>query len=261
MNARCKTPRDMLSDDLRAALAGVQTVEQFKSWTRSHLRALLPHGALICGLGHLHAGGVGLDYLALVDYPPEHIESIRNRMGAIDSPIVRRWLSTQQPVYFDADNPWPDTPAVWLNSFRRHRMQNVIAHAQYDRVRCVGTYHSLYRMPLQNGDVDMYIQALRTLVPVMHEALCRAIDKEIKSPSLGIMLADMNERELQVIHWLRLGKTNAEIANQVNLSKNTVKHYVTAILGKLGVSNRTQLVRFLSELESRQAPGSGTRLL
>lgn len=258
MNARCT---DTLIDDLFTVLAEVQTVDQFKSWTRSHLRVVLPHGALICGLGHLHAGGVGLDYVVLVDSPPEHIESIRNRIGAIDSPIVRRWLTTQQPVYFDADNPWPDTPAVWLNSFRRHRMQNVIAHAQYDRVRCVGTYHSIYRMPLQEGDVDLYFEILRTLVPVMHEALCRAIDKVIKSPPLGNMLADMNERERRVIHWLRLGKTNAEIANQVNLSKNTVKHYVTAILDKLQVSNRTQLVRFLSELESRQEPGPGTRLL
>lgn len=260
MNARCKAPAARLDDNLLLALAEIETIEQFKSWTCNHLRAVLPHGALISGLGHLHAGGVGLDYLVLVDYPPEHIESIRNRMGAIDSPIVRRWLSTQQPVYFNADNPWPDTPEVWLTSFRRHHMQNVFAHAQYDHVRCVGTYHSIYRVPLQDGDIDMYIETLRTLVPGMHEALCRAIDHIVTPPS-KTTFADMTERERRVLHWLRLGKTNAEIAEQVSLSRNTVKHHVTNILDKLGVSNRAQLVRHLSELEARPEPGPGPRLL
>ena len=105
-----------MDDRLLNSLAIVGTADEFKTWTRTHLRPALPHGALICGLGHLHAGGVSLDYLVTVDYPTEHIEAIRNRAGAIDTPILRRWLLTQQPVVFDADAPWPETPKVWLDS-------------------------------------------------------------------------------------------------------------------------------------------------
>ena len=71
----------------------------------------------------------------------------------------------------------------------------------------------------------------------------------------------MTGRERQVVHWLRLGKTNAQIAELVNQSENTVKHHVSNVFGKLGVSNRAQLVRCLADLESQQAPGTGTRLL
>ena len=248
-----------MNDRLFRSLGSVRTVEEFKSWTRKELRLVLPHGALICGLGHLHAGGVGLDYLVMVDYPTEHIEAIRNRAGAIDTPILRRWLMTQEPVYFDADAPWPDTPKVWLDSFRRHRMQNVLAHAVYDSERCVGTYHSVYRLPAWPD--RRAVETLRTLVPALHGTLCRVIGQAAAGKSLGVVYAAMSERERRVIHWLRLGKTNAQIAELVSLSENTVKHYLTGIFDKLGVENRAQLVRHLAEIETGPASGLGTRLL
>lgn len=246
-------------DELRRSLDSVGTVDEFKSWTRDALRPALPHGALICGLGHLHAGGVSLDYLVMVDYPTDHIEAIRNRVGAIDTPILRRWLTTQAPVYFDADEPWPETPKVWLDSFRRHRMQNVLAHALYDHARCVGTYHSVYRLPAKPD--SHCVETLTALVPAMHEALCRAVEQAEAAESLGIEMPAMSERERRVIHWLRLGKTNAQIAELVHLSENTIKHYVSKLFERIGVANRAQLVRRLAELETQHLPGSNTRLL
>src|SRR6266566_1271979 len=153
-----------MSELLADSAGSVVTIDDFKVWTKTHLRAVLPHGSLICGLGHLHAGGVGLDYLLTVDYPLEHIHSIRNKAGAIDTPILRRWLETQQPVSFDASQPWPETPQKWLESFCRYGLRNVVADAKYDRERCVGTYHSLYQIP---GTPDRrYIDTLRELVPL-----------------------------------------------------------------------------------------------
>lgn len=248
-----------MNDKLLHTLAAVRTVEDFKTWSRAELRLVLPHGALICGLGHLHAGGVGLDFLVTVDYPTEHIEAIRNRAGAIDTPILRRWLQTQQPVYFNADQPWPDTPPVWLASFRHHRLQNVVADACYDHVRCVGTYHSLYRIP-ETPDRD-YIDTLRALVPALHETLYRIIEQGRHPQPLGLVVSTLSGRERQVIDWLKLGKTNAEIGQLIELSENTVKHHVTRVFDKLGVANRAQLVRCLAELETRHTPGLGTRLL
>jgi DNA-binding CsgD family transcriptional regulator len=248
-----------MNDKLRSSLDSVATVEEFKDWTRSQLRPVLPHGALISGLGHLHAGGVGLDYLVTVDCPMGHLEAIRNRVGAIDTPILRRWLMTQEPVYFDADQPWPDTPEVWLNSFRRHGLQNVLADAIYDRDRCVGTYHSIYRMPAAPD--RQAVNTLHALVPALHETLCRVIERASGIAMPGPTLPDLSARERGIIHWLRLGKTNAQIADLVHLSESTVKHYLTEIFDRLGVANRAQLVRCLAEQESRRAPRSDTRLL
>jgi DNA-binding NarL/FixJ family response regulator len=54
-------------------------------------------------------------------------------------------------------------------------------------------------------------------------------------------LADLlSEREMDVLRLLARGLSNAEIANRLYLSPGTVRNYVSAILSKLGVADRTQ---------------------
>lgn len=50
----------------------------------------------------------------------------------------------------------------------------------------------------------------------------------------------LSDRELSILGLLARGSTNKEIAAALHLAEGTVKNYVTAILGKLGVSDRTQ---------------------
>jgi NarL family two-component system response regulator LiaR len=51
---------------------------------------------------------------------------------------------------------------------------------------------------------------------------------------------DLSEREREVLGLLARGMTNAEIARQLYLSEGTVRNYVSAILAKLDVPDRTQ---------------------
>ena len=46
-------------------------------------------------------------------------------------------------------------------------------------------------------------------------------------------------RELQVLAFLILGKTNREIGKELHISESTVKSHLSFIFAKLGVSNRT----------------------
>lgn len=50
----------------------------------------------------------------------------------------------------------------------------------------------------------------------------------------------LSEREQEILRFLSLGLSNREIAGRLNLAEGTVKNYVTAILQKLGVRDRTQ---------------------
>lgn len=52
--------------------------------------------------------------------------------------------------------------------------------------------------------------------------------------------ADLSPRELEVLRLLSQGHTNAEIAEQLYLTRGTVRNYVSAILAKLGVEDRPQ---------------------
>ena len=58
---------------------------------------------------------------------------------------------------------------------------------------------------------------------------------------------DLSPREQEVLALLALGRTNAEIGEQLFLSVDTVKTYVRRVFAKLGVNNRTQAAMHAAE--------------
>lgn len=55
---------------------------------------------------------------------------------------------------------------------------------------------------------------------------------------------DLTEREMLVLYEVQLGKTNAEIAQSLNLSEKTARNYVSTLLEKLHLSNRIELATY-----------------
>jgi DNA-binding NarL/FixJ family response regulator len=68
---------------------------------------------------------------------------------------------------------------------------------------------------------------------VMQQAVAGTVTSEAPSEPLS-------ERELQVLQLLSQGYSNPEIAQRLHLARGTVRNYVSSILQKLGVSDRTQ---------------------
>jgi DNA-binding CsgD family transcriptional regulator len=62
-------------------------------------------------------------------------------------------------------------------------------------------------------------------------------------PSTLANPAGLTRRELEVLALLAEGRSNADIAAELFRSPKTVEHHVSAILAKLGASNRTEAVR------------------
>ena len=51
---------------------------------------------------------------------------------------------------------------------------------------------------------------------------------------------DLTKREEDILRLVAQGKSNKEIANDLKLQEKTVKHYMTAIMGKLHARNRVE---------------------
>ncbi len=56
--------------------------------------------------------------------------------------------------------------------------------------------------------------------------------------------SELNERELKILDLIAEGMTNREIGAQLYLSEKTVKHHVSDILAKLGMSRRVEAAAF-----------------
>ena len=56
--------------------------------------------------------------------------------------------------------------------------------------------------------------------------------------------AELTNQEMQVLQLVSEGKTNREIAEALYLGEGTARHYVSNILGKLGVANRAEAAAY-----------------
>ncbi len=103
------------------------------------------------------------------------------------------------------------------------------------------------------GDEHAARRALSTLRKLGATAAAKAFAREraargarlVRGPRRSTLTnpAGLTRREQEVLEQLATGATNAQIAAAFHLSERTVGHHVSAILGKLGASNRLAAVQ------------------
>ncbi|MFB5191903.1 response regulator transcription factor [Alicyclobacillus fastidiosus] len=69
------------------------------------------------------------------------------------------------------------------------------------------------------------------------------IDRLLSSNMIDYSVHDkmLTERERQIVHLVRAGRTNAEIARDLYISENTVKSHISRLFKKLGITRRRDL--------------------
>ncbi|MGW2590299.1 response regulator transcription factor [Streptomyces sp. NPDC001515] len=56
-------------------------------------------------------------------------------------------------------------------------------------------------------------------------------------------LAELSQREIEVLRWVAEGISNRQISRKLQVSETTIKTHVSHILTKLGLSTRVQAAR------------------
>jgi DNA-binding NarL/FixJ family response regulator len=91
------------------------------------------------------------------------------------------------------------------------------------------------------GDAVLSPAVTRQLLDQVGRRLPAAVSQEPEG------LAQLTEREREVLRMLAAGLTNAEIAGVLVVSEATVKSHVSNLLGKLGLRDRVQAVIYAYE--------------
>ena len=94
------------------------------------------------------------------------------------------------------------------------------------------------RVTMQGGSLLQPIVASKLLRHVGQQPIATPPRPPLYTPPLEML----TERELEVLHLLAQGMPNKEIAAQLVISERTAKFHVSAIMGKLGATNRTEAV-------------------
>jgi len=216
---------------LFAACQGIETRTGFMDDVYPLLQAVLPHERFVCGIATV-VPVVVLDVVN-ADFPAALIADVADRRGRIASPVIRRWLMSDAPVYFDEtldDAFLEEGDAAWLNVFRRHHMRNLIAHGITDLHGGATSYFCFAGVP--DGGVERR-RMLQLVVPHLHAALRAHYRLKNRGPDV-----ELSCREREVLQLVCVGKTNEAIGSILGISPWTVKVHVRNFMAKLNVSTR-----------------------
>ena len=102
---------------------------------------------------------------------------------------------------------------------------------------------------LKDTPADQLVDAVRVvaagealLAPSITRKLIAEFARGPRSQPPTAAVADLTDRETEVLRLLARGMSNAEIANELILGETTVKTHVSRVLMKLGVRDRVQAV-------------------
>lgn len=99
---------------------------------------------------------------------------------------------------------------------------------------------------LKDIERDQLIRSIETAHAggmVFDESVAAALVQPQRSGgSVEPLTEDLTPREIELLQLVSQGKTNKEIADETGLSEGTVRNYISTILAKLGVDNRTRAI-------------------
>lgn len=121
--------------------------------------------------------------------------------------------------------------------------------------RIIGALQAGARGYLLKGAArDDIFRAIRTvhgggslIEPVVMDRVMARLNGDTSPDPNQALPEPLTERETEVLHLVAQGKPNKEIAADLFITERTVKFYVSAILGKLNATNRTEAVAIAAQ--------------
>jgi transcriptional regulator EpsA len=227
--------------DVIDGLAEARSLSDIARCADEALQRILPHGAVAGGIASLEGNEIKPHQILTHRFPRSYLESLRRPDGSIDSPIFRRWQLSRSPIFVNAADSADRWPEDWLANIAAHGLRNLAVHGFADEDASNISFFCFARIPEIMPERHAYV--LRRLAPHLHRALARCLtgrtqqDVRMSAPKI-----DLTPRQMEVLKWLHLGKTNWEIARIMSTSESNIKYHITRIFAALGAGSRTQAV-------------------
>ncbi len=131
----------------------------------------------------------------------------------------------------------PDTRVIMLTAYANEEavMASIMAGAKGYVLKEIGSQE--------------LVKAIKTVAAgesLLDPAVTEQVLRQIRNSREGQILShpDLNDNERKILELIAEGKTNREIADEVFLSEKTVRNYVSSILNKLKLKNRSQVAAY-----------------
>ncbi len=192
---------------------GIAARSDFFLWSQGPLQALLPHAVLVCA----QLGGDG----AVLRSEAWHSAVLdAGQLCVLQEQVAR-------------------LARAWRAAGQQARMiDQVLVHGNL--AAGGGSLFALHATPMPGADAARQAYVLELLLPYL-QLHWLALPDSLPPRSVAAPRA-ASARELEILRWVSIGKSNEEVGLILGISGWTVKSHLQRIYKLLGVSNRTQAV-------------------
>lgn len=136
-----------------------------------------------------------------------------------------------EPFALQMAGDWRAAAAVWREIGCPYEVASALADGDTDAIlEAVSLFDALGAGPMARRTREALRRAGVSSIP-------RGPRRSTRSNPGGL-----TDRQLEVLELVAEGRSNAQIADTLDLSRKTVEHHVSAILGKLEVTTRDEAV-------------------
>jgi transcriptional regulator EpsA len=224
------------------------------SWLQGELQYYLPHQRLIVASGDFASHRIDLEVIPALPGAPSRPADPRPLSTFLQT-LLHRWIEGKRlPLTLDIlESGVPDSrsPADAPDSAARilHGGRCLLIHGITDRR---SNRDSLYVMLGSKRYSRPALNAMQVLLPYLDTTLRRVaspVPSHVHDSTSGEW--GLSRREQEIMKWVRLGKTNLEIASILGISAFTVKNHMRRIFKTLGVASRVQAAMKMAPPEER----------
>lgn len=214
---------------------------QLFNWLQSGFQYLIGHEVMIFGVRPRQGEPYQFEYFTTTRYfDHTQFSQVTNMTHGLLYEVIQYWDTTQIPVVV---TPHHSSEVLRyfailqkpLEVLKEAELGSFIAHG-FDDGNSFVAFARLSKAP-----TAMHTRILEMIMPHLHCAIVRASSKRNDHFSPVMRHSQkLTTRELEIIQWVHMGKTNWEISTILDISPLTVKNHVQNLIRKLDVQNRRQ---------------------
>ncbi|WP_233374334.1 helix-turn-helix transcriptional regulator [Roseateles cellulosilyticus] len=236
---------------------------QFFVWTQSYLSRLIPHQLAVCGSYDRASRELLFDVFNSVSLDPALMDALGDARSLLMQHWQARWLEARgRPAVIETADLAFTSLAPVRDALQAAHFHTVLVHG-VSRPQRPQEIESFFVFASQDGPTLAALSSrLELLIPHIHGAWQRvqAVERDVGLPGAPqapvVRAAGVTLREREILGWLREGKSNQQIAEELGISALTVKNHVQKILRKLGAANRAQAVAQAMSLQLLDRPAT-----
>jgi transcriptional regulator EpsA len=209
----------------------------FFLWSQGALQMIMPHEILICGVKNGGTRSYQVRRFSSCRYfKDEHFEAVCDPHDGLVARSVSQWLRTGEPCFL-----MPGLDVDTDRMLEESELKNLVLHGVWGADADVSGYFCFSRTAMKQDPRS--IRILEVMIPILYVTFLRVLSSDYKTDNDGLRINNLvTRREIEILGWIKEGKTSADIAEILKLSPFTVKNHVQNILKKLGARSRSHAV-------------------